>query len=239
VLDLTGKVALVTGAASGIGAEVTRTLAAQGAVVAGADLITQFPGACASGHLIDVADPESVRTGVEDVLQRHGRVDILVNSAGIVRLAPATDLSHEDWRRTIDINLTGSFLLCQAIAPGMIDRRYGRIVNMASQGASVGLDRHVAYCASKAAITGMTRTLALEWGPHGVTVNALSPTVVLTELGRTAWDNPQGDAHRAQIPAGRFAEPNEVAAAVAYLASDEAAMVNGTELHVDGGYTVR
>jgi NAD(P)-dependent dehydrogenase (short-subunit alcohol dehydrogenase family) len=239
MFDVTEKVALVTGAASGIGAEVARTLAGRGAAVAGADLADDLPAECASAHRVDVADPDSVRACVAGVRERHGRVDILVNSAGIVRLAPAADIGVEDWSATLAVNLTGSFLMCQAAGPGMIEQGGGRIVNMASQAAAVGLDRHVAYCASKAGITGMTRTLALEWGASGVTVNTISPTVVLTELGRKAWDNPAGEAHRREIPAGRFAEPAEVAAAVVYLASDEAAMVNGTDLHVDGGFTIR
>lgn len=239
MFDLDGKVALVTGAASGIGAEVARTLAARGATVAGADLSAEVPGACASGHRVDVADPDAVEGCAREVLTRHGRVDVLVNSAGVARLAPATELSLADWRLTMDVNLTGSWLMCQAFGREMVAQRSGRIVNLASQAAGVGLDRHVAYCASKAGINGMTRTLALEWGPHGVTVNAVSPTVVLTELGKAAWDNPAGAAHRAEIPTGRFAEPSEIAAAVVYLASDEAAMVNGTELRVDGGFTIR
>lgn len=239
MFDLTGKIALVTGAASGIGKQIVETLHAQGATVAGADLKTEFPAGCASTHSVNVTESDSVRACVAEVLGEHGRIDILVNSAGVVRLAPARELSTQDWRFTLDVNLTGSFLMCQAVGEGMCARGSGRIVNLASQAASVGLEEHVAYCASKAGINGMTRTLALEWGQHGVTVNSVSPTVVLTELGKAAWDNPAGEAHRAQIPAGRFAEPEEISATVAYLASDEAAMVNGTELRVDGGYTIR
>jgi D-threitol dehydrogenase (NAD+) len=239
VFELGGKVAVVTGAASGIGAEVARVLAGAGARVAGADLSSSMPEQCASAHRVDVADPESAQACIAEVTERHGRLDILVNSAGIARLAPARDTSLEDWRRTLDVNLTGTFLMSQAAGRYMTDHDGGRIINLASQAASVGLDQHVAYCASKAGVNGMTRVLALEWGPFGVTVNSVSPTVVLTELGRAAWDNPRGEAHRAEIPTGRFAEPNEIAASVLYLASDEAAMVNGAELRVDGGFTIR
>jgi NAD(P)-dependent dehydrogenase (short-subunit alcohol dehydrogenase family) len=240
VFELTGQVALVTGAASGIGAEVARVLAEAGAVVAGADLAPErVPEVCASAHRVDVADPESARHCTDEVHGRHGGIDILVNSAGIARLAPATDADIADWRATLDVNLTGTFLVSQAVGRHMIAGGGGRIVNLASQAASVGLPQHVAYCASKAGVNGMTRVLALEWGPHGITVNTVSPTVVLTELGRAAWDNPRGEAHKAQIPTGRFAEPAEIAAAVRYLASPEAAMVNGAELRVDGGYTIR
>lgn len=115
----------------------------------------------------------------------------------------------------------------------------GRIINLASQAGSVAIDGHVAYCASKFGIIGVTKTLALEWGRHGITVNSISPTVVLTELGRKAWEGPKGDAMKAQIPAGRFAEPEEIAAAAVFLASDAAAMINGADLLVDGGYTVK
>ncbi|MFP5069060.1 GolD/DthD family dehydrogenase [Pseudonocardia nantongensis] len=239
MFDLTGRVALVTGAASGIGAEAAAALAAQGATVAGADLKEDGLAGCASAHRVDVADPDSARACVQEVLDRHGRLDVLVNSAGVALLAPARDLGIVEWRRTLDVNLTGSWLMAQAAGRVMVGAGYGRIVNLASQAASSGLENHAAYCASKAGINGLTRTLAVEWGPHGVTVNAISPTVVLTELGRAAWDNPAGEAHRAEIPARRFAEPSEIAAAVVYLASAEAAMVNGAELKVDGGFTAR
>ncbi|ANY06431.1 GolD/DthD family dehydrogenase [Pseudonocardia sp. HH130630-07] len=239
MFDLGGRVALVTGAASGIGAETARALAAAGATVAGADLRPESLDHCASGHRADVSDPDSARAAVAEVAARHGRIDVLVNSAGIALLAPALDLGITEWRRTLEVNLTGSWLMAQAAGALMVEQGYGRIVNLASQAASSGLESHAAYCASKAGINGLTRTLAVEWGPHGVTVNAVSPTVVLTDLGRKVWDNPAGDAHRAEIPARRFAEPTEVAAAVVYLASSEAAMVNGTELKVDGGFTAR
>ncbi|MEJ8281987.1 GolD/DthD family dehydrogenase [Pseudonocardia spirodelae] len=238
MFDLTGSVALVTGAASGIGAEVAGALAAQGATVAGADL-GEIGGDVASAHRVDVSDPDAAQACVDEVVARHGRVDVLVNSAGIALLAPALELGVDEWRRTLDVNLTGSWLMAQAAGRGMVERGYGRIVNLASQAASSGLEKHAAYCASKAGINGLTRTLAVEWGPYGVTVNAVSPTVVLTDLGRKVWDNPAGDAHRAEIPARRFAEPPEIAAAVVYLASAEAAMVNGAELKVDGGFTAR
>lgn len=239
MFDLTGHVALVTGAATGIGAEAARALAGRGAVVAAADLREQGPPECASVHRVDVADPDSAAACVRRVRERHGRLDVLVNSAGIALLAPALELDLDRWRRTLDVNLTGSWLMAQAAGRIMVEQGYGRIVNLASQAASSGLEQHAAYCASKAGINGMTRTLAVEWGPSGVTVNAVSPTVVLTELGRAVWDNPSGDAHRAEIPARRFAEPAEIAAAVVYLASPDAAMVNGAELRVDGGFTAR
>jgi NAD(P)-dependent dehydrogenase (short-subunit alcohol dehydrogenase family) len=244
--SLAGKVAIVTGAASGIGAAIAEAFAARGARVALADmnlgaaqaLAATLPRAVAVA--CNVTDATSVAAAVAEVQASLGAVDILVNSAGIVDLAPAEDLSASAWDRTLAVNLTGSFLMAQAVGRAMIARgRAGRIINLASQAGSVAIDGHVAYCASKFAIIGVTKTLALEWGKHGITVNSISPTVVLTDLGRKAWDGPKGEAMKALIPTGRFAEPHEIASAAVFLASDEAAMINGADLLVDGGYTVK
>ena len=187
----------------------------------------------------DVSDPESVNHVASELSERFGQVDILVNSAGIVRLAPAEDLEAGDWDRTMNVNLRGTFLMSQAVGRMMLARGQGRIINLASQAARVALDQHVAYCASKAGVVAVTRSLASEWAGRGVTVNAISPTVVLTELGRSAWSGPRGDAMLALIPTGRFAEPDEIAATALFLASAGAAMINGVDLAVDGGYTIR
>jgi len=154
-------------------------------------------------------------------------------------LASAEELSEQAWDITLDVNAKGTFLASQAFGRSMLQRGQGKIINMASQAASVGLEQHAAYCASKGAVLGLTRVLAIEWAGRGVTVNAISPTVVLTPLGRKAWDGPQGEAMRALIPVGRFAEPEEVAALAVFLASDGANMINGADVVVDGGFTVR
>jgi NAD(P)-dependent dehydrogenase (short-subunit alcohol dehydrogenase family) len=238
---LDGKAALVTGGAAGIGAAIAGAYAAKGARIAVVDLNEAAATKTASGlptesrgFHCDVADPDSVRGTVDAVLDVFGRVDILVNSAGVVQLAPAEELSVKAWNATIDENLKGTFLMCQAVGSSMLQAGGGVIVNMASQAATVALDQHVAYCASKFGVVGVSKVLAAEWGPRGVRVNTISPTVVLTELGRKAWDGPHGDALKKLIPVGRFAYPDEIAAAAVYLGSDAAAMVNGADLVIDG-----
>ena len=243
---LDGKNALVTGGAAGIGAAIATAYAAKGARLAVVDLDEAGAARTADGvatesrgFRCDVTNPDSVRSTVDAVLDVFGRIDILVNSAGVVHLAPAEELSEKAWDTTIDVNLKGTFLMCQAVGASMLAAGGGVIVNMASQAASVALDQHVAYCASKFGVVGMSKVLAAEWGPRHVRVNTISPTVVLTELGRKAWDGPHGEALKKLIPTGRFAYPDEIAAAAVYLAADASAMVNGADLVIDGGYTIK
>lgn len=244
---LAGQVALVTGAASGIGAAVSAAFATKGVRLALCDLdaarakdMAAQLGGDARALGCDVTDKTSVDACVASVIDTFGRIDILINSAGIVDLAPAEDIGIDVWQRTLDVNLTGSFLMAQAVARRMIaDGRGGNIVNLASQAGSVAIEGHIAYCAAKFGVIGMTKTMALEWGKHGICVNSISPTVVMTDLGRKAWADPKGDAMKAQIPAGRFAEPDEIAAAAVFLASGGADMINGADLLIDGGFTVK
>lgn len=249
-LDLTfgleGKVAIVTGGASGIGAAVADTFALKGARVAVLDLDGEAASKKASslgdgsaGYACDVTDPDAVATVVDAIIKEFGRVDILVNSAGVAFLAPAEELTVKAFDTTINVNLKGTFVVCQVVGRHMLAQGKGKIVNLASQAATVALDQHVAYCASKFAVVGMSKVLASEWAGRGVNVNTVSPTVVLTDLGRKAWDGPKGEAHKALIPTGRFALPEEIAATVLFLVSDSADMVNGADILVDGGYTIR
>jgi NAD(P)-dependent dehydrogenase (short-subunit alcohol dehydrogenase family) len=240
---------MVTGAGSGIGREVVSRVAHEGADVIAfsleGDLETLGTDVRALGRryisrIGDVTNTDDIAEIVATAERELGGIDVLVNSAGIAIIEPAIEAKLSSWRKTLDVNLTGSFLCAQAVAPGMMSRKFGRIINISSQAGIVALPGHVAYMASKAGINGITQVLALEWGPFGITTNAVAPTVVNTELGRAVWSDPaKGDPMRAMIPVGRFAEPSEVAAAVLYLASDAAAMVNGHVLRIDGGRTVQ
>jgi NAD(P)-dependent dehydrogenase (short-subunit alcohol dehydrogenase family) len=243
---LDGKVAVITGGASGIGAAIADAYATKGAHVVVLDLILERDderikrlGENSAAFRCDVTDEASVGEAVAQVHDRYGQIDVLVNSAGVVLLAPAEDLSLAAWNTTLAVNLTGAFLLSQAVGRIMLAQGHGKVINMASQAASVALAAHAAYCASKFGLLGLTKVLASEWAGRGVTANAISPTVVLTALGRKAWDGPHGDVLKAQIPTGRFAYPQEIAAAAVFLASNASDMINGADLLVDGGYTIR
>ncbi|SDA87954.1 GolD/DthD family dehydrogenase [Sinorhizobium sp. NFACC03] len=243
---LTGKVALVTGGASGIGAAIAAAFATKGAKVAVLDINEDVAraeadtlGGDAKPFVCDVSDPASVNAAVSAVVAAYGGIDIAVNSAGVVFLAPAEDLPLDYWDKTISINLKGSFLVTQAVGRAMIAAgKGGKIVNLASQAGTVAIEEHVAYCASKFGVIGMSKTFAAEWGKHGIQVNTISPTIVLTELGKKAWSGEKGEAAKKRIPSGRFAYPAEIAAAAVFLASAGADMINGADLLIDGGYTI-
>ncbi|MCF8540084.1 MAG: D-threitol dehydrogenase [Candidatus Nanopelagicales bacterium] len=244
-VPLNGKVALVTGAASGIGAAIATMLAHNGATVAIVDVNLNAATASAAtiGHgsvpfACDVSNFDSVTEAVNAVTSQLGAIDILINSAGIVALDPAEVISQDAWNRTINVNLTGTFNMCQAVGTAMIANAGGKIVNLASQAGTVAIDQHVAYCASKFGVIGLTKVLALEWGGKGITVNSISPTIVLTELGKQAWAGEKGNRAKELIPVGRFAQPEEIAAAALFLVSNGADMINGADLIIDGGYTI-
>jgi len=244
--DFSGKTVLVTGAAAGIGQATAQLFAEHGALLALLDrdvqveqIARKLPGTGHLGMLCDVADMTQLRTVVDSVAQQLGRIDVLVNNAGIARLDRAEDVKEADWDATMTINLKAPFFLAQAVAGVMKAQGGGRIINLASQASVIALERHAAYCASKAALVSMTQVLAVEWANLGITVNAVSPTVVETELGKKAWAGEVGEAMKRKIPVGRFAQPLEIAATIMYLASPHAAMVTGANVVVDGGYSIQ
>ena len=243
--SLEGKTALITGGAAGIGHAVAQFFAEKGVSVALVDLnpdvndVAKKLSPDAIGIVTNVTKTDDVQNAVDKTVQAFGKIDILVNCAGIVRLEAAEDISMDDWNSTIAVNLTASFIVAQIVGRQMIKQEGGAIVNIASQAGIIALDKHVAYCASKGGIIAMTKVLAMEWAKYGVRVNAISPTVVLTELGHQAWDGPKGEAMKKEIPAGRFAEPDEIAGCVAFLCSQAAAMITGENMLIDGGYTIK
>ncbi len=244
--SLRGKVAVITGAAAGIGQAIAACYVQGGASVVLLDrdprvatVARQLDAQNALGLEVDVCDRGALQSAAAQALRHFGHIDVLVNSAGIVALAPAAALSEADWAATMSINVTGTFLACQVIGAYLLRQRAGSIINLASQAGVVALPHHAAYCASKAVVIGLTQVLALEWGVDNVRVNALSPTVVLTDLGRRAWSGEKAERMKAAIPLRRFAEPDDVAACALFLASDAASMVTGANLRVDGGYTIQ
>ena len=231
VFDFSGRVVLITGAASGIGKAIAELFGERGAQLA---LIDKSPhiesvasalGRGAQSWEVDIVEDAQVARIVGEIVAPLGRIAVLLNTAGVGGIWP--------------INLTGQYFVAREAAKHMLEAGRGRIVMMASQAALVGLDGHAAYAASKAGLLGMLRSMAVEWGPRGVTVNAISPTVVDTEMTALFWGGEKGELARAEIPVGRFAKPREIAYAAMFLASDAAAMINGANLVVDGGNTIR
>jgi NAD(P)-dependent dehydrogenase (short-subunit alcohol dehydrogenase family) len=244
--SLEGKTAIITGGAAGIGYATAKFLTKKGVNLVLADLNPDTDkeakklGVQNIGIPGDVCESEYRKNIIEAGVKAFGKVDILVNSAGVTALEKAELISEDYWSRTININLTACFMMAQAFGAYLIEEKLpGCIVNIASQAGVAALDRHVAYCASKGGIISMTQVLALEWGEYNIRVNCVSPTVVLTEPGRQTWDGPAGDALKKEIPAKRFAEPDEIAGVIAFLCSDTAAMITGHNLLIDGGYTIK
>ena len=243
--SLTGRVAIITGAGSGIGNAIAELFVARGARVAlvgRSESVREMARSLGEDHaqhfILDVTDFPRIRSTVDEIVAKFGKIDILVNNAGIAFRESAEETSEDKWDLTMAVNLKAVFLLSQAAGRYFLDQGHGKIINIASQAAVVALTNHLAYCTSKYGLLGLTQVLALEWGPRGVQVNAVSPTVVLTEMGREAWAGAPGDAMKQEIPLRRFAMPEEVAAAAVFLASDGADMITGANLIVDGGYTI-
>lgn len=244
MINLQGRVALVTGASQGIGRAVALELARHGAVVglaarnetklAETAAAIEAAGGQAAIFAIDVAGEESIKAGAKAVLERFGKVEILVNNAGITRDGLMLRMKRADWDEVLGANLTGAFLLTQALLSPMLKNRWGRIVNLSSVVGRTGQAGQVNYAASKAGLIGLTRSMARELASRGITVNAVAPGYIETPM-TAVLDEKQRTAMLAQIPLGRAGTAEEIAQAVAFLASDAAGYITGHVLDVNGG----
>ncbi len=246
--SIQGRTALITGASKGIGAEICRVFADAGAdIIAVAredDGLQEVAGqvrAMGRKCLIinaDLATPEGPGAAAARALEEVGTVDILVNSAGVARIAPALDLTLQQWDETMAVNLRAPFLMAQALAPAMIARRWGKIINISSQTGVVALPDHAAYATSKGGLNALTKSLMAEWAQYNIQVNAICPTVVLTPMGKQVWSPPEKSGPMLdKTPLGRFGEPVEVADMALYLASPASELVNGALMMIEGGFT--
>ena len=242
---LDDRVAIVTGGNRGLGKEMARSLVEAGAGVAIVSRLEAEAQAAAAhygdsgrGYGCDVTQPEQVKTLVERVMADFGRIDILVNNAGINIRGPIDELSLEEFQQVQDINVTGAWLMCREVAPHMKAARYGRVVNIGSTLSLISLPERTPYATSKGAILQLTRALAVEWAPLGITVNAVLPGPFATEMNLSLMeDKEQYQTFLSYIPMGRWGELDEIGGLIVFLAGDAASFITGASVTVDGGWT--
>ncbi|OGP33257.1 MAG: 2-deoxy-D-gluconate 3-dehydrogenase [Deltaproteobacteria bacterium GWC2_65_14] len=247
--DIQGKVAVVTGASKGLGRAMAVGLAKAGASLAlcgrnmkdleeSGKAIAPFGGKARS-YRMDVVDRASIRNAVEAIRMDFGRIDILVNNAGVNIRKPVTELAEEEWDLVLDTNLKGYFLVAQAVVPEMIERRCGKIINIASIMGAVALDNLVAYASSKGGVVQMTKVMAIEWAKHNVNVNAIGPTYFETPLVAALRNDPDRVRFiNERTPMGRWGQPEELEGTVIFLASRASDFITGQTIYVDGGWTI-
>jgi NAD(P)-dependent dehydrogenase (short-subunit alcohol dehydrogenase family) len=236
---LEGKVALVTGAGSGIGAACAKRFHDEGAQVAGIDMTAPASHPCQAFEVLDVRDASAVNAAVGNILSELGRVDVLVNAAGVSSFGTADTIDETEWDRVVDINLKGTWLVARAVLPGMVARGSGSIVNLASVEGIEGGQSQTAYNASKGGVVLLTKSMACDYGPNNVRVNCLCPGMIETPMTAPLQEGalrPVLEWFEQQHLLGRCGKPEEVAAAALFLASDDASFVTGHALAVDGGY---
>ena len=233
---LSGKIAVVTGAASGIGAATARLFAEQGAQVVGIDLV---PAKVAGFELLqgNITDAAAMRAAVDAILARHGRIDVLVNNAGADVFSDPLALQEEQWQRCFALNLEGAWQLCRCVLPGMVAQRAGAIINIASVHGHKIIPGAFPYPVAKHALIGMTRSLGIEYAAHGIRVNSISPGLILVPRIEAWFEREPGARERqaALLPPRRIGTPEEVAYTALFLASDEARFINATDILIDGG----
>lgn len=247
---LTGRTAVITGASKGLGKAMAIALAAEGARVglvsrdqAMLDSVAQEiagQGGDATAFAADVTSEEQVRALETAVAAAFGQVNILINNAGINCRKNVTDFTLDEWRGVMDTNVTAAFLMCRSFIPLMRGAGYGRIINMSSIMSWVSLPQRAAYSASKSALLGMTRAIALELAPEGITCNGISPGPFATEMNRPLLENPEANAQfLANIPLGRWGRVEEIGRLAVYLCGEDAGFITGTDILIDGGWTAR
>jgi len=232
-VSLEGRVAVVTGASRGLGREIALALSGAGAQVVSVARSIEGPDT----FRCDVSREDDVAALEKAVIARYGRVDILVNNAGVNVRKNVTEFTLEEWNRVLGTNLTGAFLMCRAFVPHMKGRGWGRIVNMTSMMSHISIPGRTAYSASKAGLLGMTRALALELAPEGITVMAISPGPFATEMNTPLLNDPElNQQFVSKIPVGRWGNPKDIGSLVLYLCSDAAGFLTGTDIVIDGGW---
>ena len=246
LFDLSGKVALITGSGRGIGLVLARGLAMAGASVVLDDLTEEILNPAvdslraddlpADGVIFDVSDPEAVAQGISEIKKRHGKIDILINNAGIQRRFPLEDFPESEWQDVLDVNVTGPFIVAKAVVKDMIERKEGKIINICSLQSSVTRAGIGAYTAAKGGLSLLTRSMAVEWGPHNIQSNGIGPGYLKTKMTERLWKDPEWHKWlEERAPAGRWGTPEDLIGATIFLSSAASGYVNGQVVYVDGG----